>query len=257
MLGAAERPLIVAGGGIINADAADLLVELAELLDVPVVPTLMGWGTIPDDHRARRGHGRAADRPPVRQRDHAGVGLRAGHRQPLGQPAHRRPRHLPRGPHVRSRRHRTHPDRPGVRAGLRRSSPTPRRRCELFVAGARRRARPPARCRTAAPGWRTVPARKRTMQRKTHFDDIPIKPQRVYEEMNRVFGPRHPVRQHDRAVADRRRRSSCTCTSRGNWINAGQAGPLGWTIPAALGVVAADPDDHPSSRCPGTTTSSS
>ena len=26
------------------------LVELAELLGVPVVPTLMGWGTIPDDH---------------------------------------------------------------------------------------------------------------------------------------------------------------------------------------------------------------
>src|SRR5579872_3665504 len=30
MLAAAERPLIVAGGGIINADAADLLVEFAE-----------------------------------------------------------------------------------------------------------------------------------------------------------------------------------------------------------------------------------
>src|SRR6185437_13995114 len=50
LLAAAERPLIVAGGGIINADACDLLVELAELLDVPVIPTLMGWGAIPDDH---------------------------------------------------------------------------------------------------------------------------------------------------------------------------------------------------------------
>ena len=50
MLCAAERPLIVAGGGIINADAADLLVELAETLNVPVIPTLMGWGAIPDDH---------------------------------------------------------------------------------------------------------------------------------------------------------------------------------------------------------------
>src|ERR1700720_570565 len=50
MLAAAERPLIVAGGGIINADAADLLVEFAELVEVPVVPTLMGWGTLPDDH---------------------------------------------------------------------------------------------------------------------------------------------------------------------------------------------------------------
>src|SRR5438132_10546380 len=39
MLQASKRPLIVAGGGIINADASDLLVELAELLNVPVIPT--------------------------------------------------------------------------------------------------------------------------------------------------------------------------------------------------------------------------
>src|SRR5213596_1714530 len=50
MLAAAQRPLLVAGGGIINADASDLLVEFAELVGVPVIPTLMGWGTIPDDH---------------------------------------------------------------------------------------------------------------------------------------------------------------------------------------------------------------
>src|SRR5688572_15469879 len=34
-----ERPLIVAGGGIINADACDLLVEFAELTGTPVIPT--------------------------------------------------------------------------------------------------------------------------------------------------------------------------------------------------------------------------
>src|SRR5512133_2696775 len=50
MLMASAKPLIVAGGGIINADASDLLVEFAELTGVPVIPTLMGWGTIPDDH---------------------------------------------------------------------------------------------------------------------------------------------------------------------------------------------------------------
>src|SRR5690349_9985500 len=55
MLAASERPLIVAGGGIINAGAEDLMVELAELLNVPVVPTLMGWGSVPDDHRPAAG----------------------------------------------------------------------------------------------------------------------------------------------------------------------------------------------------------
>ena len=55
LLTAAERPVIVAGGGIINADAADRLVELAELLGVPVIPTLMGWGAIADDHPLHAG----------------------------------------------------------------------------------------------------------------------------------------------------------------------------------------------------------
>jgi len=55
MLNEAERPLIVAGGGIINADASELLVEFAEMVGVPVIPTLMGWGTIPDDHRLMAG----------------------------------------------------------------------------------------------------------------------------------------------------------------------------------------------------------
>src|SRR5881628_521386 len=50
MLDEAERPLIVAGGGIINANASDLLVQLAEITGIPVIPTLMGWGTIPDNH---------------------------------------------------------------------------------------------------------------------------------------------------------------------------------------------------------------
>src|SRR5712671_7688996 len=50
MLAAAERPIIISGGGVINADASELLVEFAELTGIPVIPTLMGWGSIPDDH---------------------------------------------------------------------------------------------------------------------------------------------------------------------------------------------------------------
>src|SRR5258706_2839240 len=57
MLNAAERPLIVAGGGVINADASDFLVQFAEILGVPVIPTLMGWGAIPDDHPLMAGLG--------------------------------------------------------------------------------------------------------------------------------------------------------------------------------------------------------
>src|SRR6478752_4626111 len=55
LLLAAERPLIVAGGGVINADASELLVELAELTGTPVTPTLMGWGAMADDHPLNAG----------------------------------------------------------------------------------------------------------------------------------------------------------------------------------------------------------
>lgn len=45
-----ERPCLYAGGGIIAADAAKELTEFAEKYDIPVVTTLMGIGSIPEDH---------------------------------------------------------------------------------------------------------------------------------------------------------------------------------------------------------------
>ncbi len=47
---AAERPVIYAGGGILKARAAEALLALAELTDIPVVTTLMARGAFPDDH---------------------------------------------------------------------------------------------------------------------------------------------------------------------------------------------------------------
>jgi len=44
MLGAAKKPLIYAGGGVINAGAAAALTEFAKTFNVPVVTTLMGIG---------------------------------------------------------------------------------------------------------------------------------------------------------------------------------------------------------------------
>lgn len=50
LLTQAQRPVIVAGGGVILADAAPELVALAEHLGAPVVTTWMGKGAIPEDH---------------------------------------------------------------------------------------------------------------------------------------------------------------------------------------------------------------
>jgi tartronate-semialdehyde synthase len=79
------------------------------------------------------------------------------------------------------------------------------------------------------------------MLRRTHFDDVPVKPQRVYEEMIKAFGKE--VRYVSTIGLSQIAGGQFLHVYRPrHWINAGQAGPLGWTLPAALGVCVADPE---------------
>jgi acetolactate synthase I/II/III large subunit len=62
LIASSRRPVIYAGGGIIRAGAEDELRRFAELLELPVVTTLMARGAFPDGHRLQLGmpgmHGR-------------------------------------------------------------------------------------------------------------------------------------------------------------------------------------------------------
>jgi len=238
MLNAAERPLLTIGGGVVNADAAGLAVEFAELTGVPVIPTLMAWGAIPDDHPQMAGM----------------VGLQTSHRYGnatllasdfvLGIGNRWANRHTGSIDVFTKGRKFVHVDIEPTQIG-RVFGPDygivsdAGAALKLFVEVARElkaAGRLPDRS-----AWLTeCQQRKKTLQRRTHFNEVPVKPQRVYEEMNRAFD-----------------RDTCYVATIGlsqiaaaqflhvykdrHWINCGQAGPLGWTIPAALGVVAADP----------------
>lgn len=50
LLLAAERPVLVAGGGVLHSGATEPLRALADFLDLPVATTLTGKGSIPEDH---------------------------------------------------------------------------------------------------------------------------------------------------------------------------------------------------------------
>jgi len=50
VLSQSKRPVIVAGGGVTASQAQKEVVELAEMLSIPVATSLNGKGTIPDDH---------------------------------------------------------------------------------------------------------------------------------------------------------------------------------------------------------------
>ena len=238
MLMAAEKPLIVAGGGIINADASELLVEFAELTGVPVIPTLMGWGTIPDDHPLMAGM----------------VGLQTSHRYGnatmlasdfvLGIGNRWANRHTGSTEVYCKGRTFVHVDIEPTQIGR---VFTPDYGIVSDAKAALLHFVEIARERKAAGtikgygDWAFRCAeRKRLMHRKTHYTETPIKPMRVYEEMNQVF-PRDTVYVTTIGLSQIAGAQFLNVYGPRQWINCGQAGPLGWTLPAALGVVAADP----------------
>jgi len=239
MIGRAQRPLIVAGGGIINADAADQLVELAELLEVPVIPTLMGWGIIPDDHRLMAGmvglqtaH-RYGNATMLASDFVLGIGNRWANRHTGGLDTYRAGRtfvHIDIEP---TQIGRIFPPDYGVVSDARSA-------LELLIELARERI--PEVGGADRELWvKECAQRKATLQRRTHFDDVPVKPQRVYEEMNFAFGP--DTRYVSTIGLSQIAGAQFLHVYRPrHWINAGQAGPLGWTLPAALGVCVAEPD---------------
>ena len=238
MMQAAERPLIVAGGGIINADASDLLVEFAELVNVPVIPTLMGWGTIPDDHKLMAGmcglqtshrYGNAT----MLESDFVlGIGNRWANRHTGSTDVYCKGRKF------------VHVDIEPTQIG-RVFSPDlgivsdAKAALELFVEVAREMQQ--AKSLKDRSDWvAQCRGRKRTLLRKTNYDDQPMKPQRVYQCMNNAF-ERDTTYVSTIGLSQIAGAQFLHVYQPRRWINCGQAGPLGWTIPAALGVRVADP----------------
>jgi tartronate-semialdehyde synthase len=239
LLNEADKPLLVAGGGVINSDASDLLVEFAELTGVPVVPTLMGWGTIPDDHPLMAGmvglqtSHRYGNATMLASDFVMGIGNRWANRHTGSIEAYTKDRKF------------VHVDIEPTQIG-RIFGPDygivsdAKAALELFITVAKEwRAEGKLKDRGA---WaQECQERKQTLLRKTHFDDVPVKPQRVYEEMNKVFGKnvRYVTAIGLSQIAGAQ---FLHVYKPRHWINCGQAGPLGWTIPAALGVCRADPE---------------
>jgi tartronate-semialdehyde synthase len=239
MLQASAAPIIVAGGGVINADASALLVELAETLGVPVVPTLMGWGAIPDDHRLMAGmaglqtsqiYGNAT----MLASDFVlGIGNRWANRHTGGLDVYRRGRKFVHVDIEPTQIGRVFAPDYGIVSDAGAA-------LALLVEVARER-RAAGRLRDYSFWVEECAKRKGTMLRRTHYDDVPVKPQRVYEEMNQAFG-RDTRYVSTIGLSQIAGGQFLHVYQPRHWINAGQAGPLGWTLPAALGVCVADPD---------------
>jgi tartronate-semialdehyde synthase len=237
LLLSAERPLLMPGGGVILAEASDELVELAELLQVPVLPTLMGWGSIPNDHPLYVGltgiqtQTRAGNQALLESDLVLAVGARFADRHTGALDVYRGERkfiHIDVEPTQIGRIF--GPDL-GIVADAKLA-------LQALVEAAKRRL-----SAGRAPGaWAAkVPERRVELARHTDYDDVPIKPQRVFQEINEFFD-----------------RETVFVTAIGlyqifsgqlqevykprHYLICGQAGPLGWEISACTGAKLGQPE---------------
>ncbi|MFC5719158.1 glyoxylate carboligase [Streptomyces gamaensis] len=233
LLLAAERPLVLAGGGVILADASDELRALVDYLRIPFQVTLMGKGAVEDDHELHMGttgiqtSQRYANTSFLEADFVLAVGARFGDRHTGADLTV-----------YRGERTFVHVDVEPTQLGrvvepdLGIVSDAGPFLTEFLTAAKSLPSRPDwpewrARCRTL----------KRTLRRRDDFTTVPVKAPRVYRELNAVFADAPDTYfvtaiglyqiwggQHQR-VRHPRRYQVC-----------GQAGPLGWEIPAAIGA---------------------
>jgi tartronate-semialdehyde synthase len=236
MLQAARHPLLLAGGGVILADASDQLREVAELLSLPVQVTLMGKGAFPEDHelfagmtgiqtQQRWGNAAFLESDLV-----LAVGARFGDRHTGDLATYREGRRFIHVDVEPTQIGKVFEPDLGVVGDAR-----------LFLSALARRARERGLERRDGSWPELVSELRSTLVRRDDFDDVPIKPARVFGEMNQAFGPDTIFvtaiglyqiwsGQFQKIFKPR------------HYLVCGQAGPLGWEVPAAIGVKCARPE---------------
>jgi tartronate-semialdehyde synthase len=235
MLAAAERPLILAGGGVILANASEELVGFAEDLGIPVSPTYMGKGSIPEDHPLWAGivgiqtTQRFGNQTFLESDVVLAIGARFGDRHTGDISVYRGDRkfiHIDISPEQIGR---VFPADLGIVSDA-----------KLALQALREQAA--QRTSESREGWtERVTHFRETLTRRTDFDDVPIKPPRVFQELNEFFDPDTIFVTAIGLYQIWSGQFQETFKPR-HYLCCGQAGPLGWEVPACIGVKLATPE---------------
>ena len=234
MLLAAEKPVMLLGGGVIVADACKEFVALAEALQVPVVSSYMGKSGIPWNHPLMAGHvgiqcnTRSGNQVFLDSTLVLAVGARFNDRHTGDIKVYKGSRkfiHVDIDPGQIGKN--IMPDL-GICADAKLT-------LQALLDEVKRRnvKRPPTKL--------DIVQIRAKMERKTDYDNIPIKPQRVFKEINEFFDENTVF---------------VTCIGLNqiwsgqlqkiskprHYIDCGGAGPLGWDMPASIGAKVARPD---------------
>jgi tartronate-semialdehyde synthase len=234
MLLAAEKPVMLLGGGVLVADACKEFVALAEALQVPVVSSYMGKSGIPWNHPLMAGHvgiqcnTRSGNQVFLDSTLVLAVGARFNDRHTGDVKVYKGNRkfiHVDVDPGQIGKN--IMPDL-GICADAKLT-------LQALLDEVKRRnvKRPPTKL--------DISQIRAKMERKTDYNNIPIKPQRVFKEINEFFD-------EDTVFV--------TCIGLNqiwsgqlqkiskprHYLDCGGAGPLGWDMPASIGAKVARPD---------------
>jgi tartronate-semialdehyde synthase len=233
----AERPVLMPGGGVIIADASEELMELAEYLQVPVSPTYMGKGSIPEDHDLYVGtvglqtQQRYANALFLESDLVVGIGNRWGDRHTGDLDVYRGDRkfvHVDIDPRQIGR---VFPPDLAVVSDA-----------KLALQAMLDTARDVTSARQPDEWVERVGELRSTLLRKTDFDDVPVKPQRAFKEMNEFFDEDTIFVTAIGLYQIFSGQFQKTYKPR-HYICCGQAGPLGWEVPACIGAKLGKPDN--------------
>jgi tartronate-semialdehyde synthase len=235
MLLAAERPLLMLGGGVIGANATEEFKALAEHLNIPVTITLMGKGGFPEDHPLYAGiagiqtQTRYGNQIFLESDLVLAIGARFADRHTGDLKVYRGERKFIQIDIDSKQIGRVFEPDLGIVSDA---------KFALQALLERAHARSP---KFAAQWSEHVTELRETLERRMDFAETPIKPPRVFKEINEYFD-----------------RDTIFVTAIGlyqiwsgqfqhsyqprHYLVCGQAGPLGWEISACTGVKLGRPD---------------
>ena len=237
MINEAKNPTIIMGGGVLLAEANELCVKFAEMLQMPVITTYMAKGGIPVDHPLHAGHAGIQVGQPIGNKVFTesdliiGIGCRFTDRHTGNvnvYKANKKFIHINVEPSEIGKIFQ--PDL-GIVADAKYA-------LEALIEVAATDGKQKDSARIDA-----LPALRAELKRKTDYDCVPIKPHRVYEELNKFF--------KDNAMF------TTGCGLNQIWsgqlqdvnkprlyMPSGGSGTLGYDIPAAFGAKVASPEKY-------------
>ncbi|SJZ52413.1 tartronate-semialdehyde synthase [Pilibacter termitis] len=235
MIEEAKMPAIIMGGGVILSKSEEKLIQFAEKLQIPIIQTYMAKGGVPINHPLNAGHAGIQVGQPIGNKIFLesdliiGIGNRFTDRHTGNLEVYRHGRkfiHIDIEPTQIGKVFQ--PDL-GIVSDAKIA-------LEMLLEVAEKR-------NLGAVGRKEIeklPEWRKELARKTDFDDTPIKPHRVFKELNEVF--------------DENTMFTAGCGITQIWsgqlqeinrprryLPSGGAGTLGFEVPAAFGAKVADP----------------